>query len=197
MNSNTIITIDRQYASGGRIIGQKLAEELGIPFYDTELLKRAAEESGIHPDLFKNAEKRATSPFALSLSSSPYTMSLDDEVFVALCNTIKKIADEGAAVIVGACADYVLKDKKNCINVFIHAEMKDKIDRAINVYKMEEKNVQKTIERLDKCRSTYYVHYTDSKWGRAKDYDITLDSGIGINNAVKILKTFIDMKSKL
>ena len=123
MNKNIIITIDRQYGSGGRKIGEKLADKLGVAFYDRALLKRAAEESGLHEDMFKNAEKRATNLFALSLSSSPYTLSIDDEIFIAQSKTLKKVAEEGNCVIVGLCADYVLKDYTNCINVFIHADI--------------------------------------------------------------------------
>ena len=196
MNKNIIITIDRQYGSGGRKIGEKLADKLGFAFYDRALLKRAAEESGLHEDMFKNAEKRATNLFALSLSSSPYTLSIDDEIFIAQSKTIKKVAEEGNCVIVGACADYVLKDYPNCINVFIHADIEKRKLRAINEYNMPQENIEKTITKLDKCRSTYYVHYTDNKWGKAQNYDITLDSGIGIDNAVELIKMYVNMKNK-
>ncbi|MBE6071267.1 MAG: cytidylate kinase-like family protein [Clostridium butyricum] len=194
--NNIIITIDRQYGSGGRKIGEKLANKLGFAFYDRALLKRASEESGLHEDMFKNAEKRATSLFALSLSSSPYSMSMDDEVFIAQSKTVKKVAEEGNCVIVGACADYVLQDNPYCINIFIHSEIEKRKLRAINEYKMPEKNIEKTITRLDKCRSTYYVHYTDRKWGKAQNYDLTLDSGIGVDNTVELIETYIKMKTK-
>lgn len=144
--------------------------------------------------MFENAEKRATSSLIFSLSASPFTMSIDDKVFLAQANTIKKVAEEGNCVIVGACADYVLKGMKNCINVFIHSNIENRKKRAVDEYNMPSENIEKSVVKIDKTRATYYVHYTDNKWGKANNYDISLDSEIGIDASVEIIKSYIKAK---
>ena len=156
---DTIITISREYGSGGRIIGQKLAERLGIPFYDHELITLAAKETGMSEEFLKNTEERANHSLRFSLSylgNLSYTMPLNDQVFIAQSKIIHDIADKGPCVIVGRCADYVLKDHKHCLNVFVHANLDYRMYRAIKHYDFpEQKTIEKTKEmilKIDKQR---------------------------------------------
>ncbi len=197
---DTIITISREYGSGGRIIGQKLAEELGIPFYDNELIKMAAEQTGMSEEFLKHTEERANHGLRFSLSylgNLSYTMPLNDKVFIAQSQIIKDLADKGPCVIVGRCADYILKDYKHCINVFVHADIDYRLYRALKHYDFpKQKNDAKTKEmilKVDKQRETYYNYYTDQAWGRADNYHISLDSSqLHIQGTVDVLKKYVE-----
>lgn len=197
---DTIITISREYGSGGRIIGQKLAERLGIPFYDHELITLAAKETGMSEEFLKNTEERANHSLRFSLSylgNLSYTMPLNDQVFIAQSKIIHDIADKGPCVIVGRCADYVLKDHKHCLNVFVHANLDYRMYRAIKHYDFpEQKTIEKTKEmilKIDKQRETYYNYYTDHVWGKASNYHICLDSSqLHIDGTVDVLMKYVE-----
>lgn len=201
MKKKTIITISRQFGSGGREIGKKLAEALGIPFYDKELIEMAAKESGIDEELFEDEEYRTSRGFYLLGAigftlGSPITsiseMSLNDRLFLVQSETIENIAEKGPCVIVGRCADYVLQEKHSTINIFIHASMKDRKERAIHSYEVDERNIEASISKIDKRRANYYNYYTDRKWGAAENYDIVLNSSkFGIDGCVEIIKQII------
>lgn len=201
MKKKTIITISRQFGSGGREVGKKLAEALGIPFYDKELIEMAAKESGIDEELFEDEEYRTSRGFYLLGAigftlGSPITsiseMSLNDRLFLVQSETIENIAEKGPCVIVGRCADYVLQEKHSTINIFIHASMKDRKERAIHSYEVDERNIEASISKIDKRRANYYNYYTDRKWGAAENYDIVLNSSkFGIDGCVEIIKQII------
>ncbi len=203
--TNSIITIGRQFGSGGKEIGEKLAEALGIKCYDKELLSAAAKDSGFCQDIFKAHDERPTNSFLYSLvmdtyslgyMSNPYMdMPLDQKVFLAQFETIKKIANEGPCVIVGRCADYALSDYPNCISVFIHAPLEDRIERICTRQQMNENAAKDLITKTDKKRASYYNFYSNKKWGATSSYDLSVNSSVlGIDKTVDFIKNFIDMK---
>lgn len=198
MSTNTIITIGRQYGSGGREIGKKLAESLGFPFYDKELLSMAAKESGMCQELFENNDEKPTSSFLYSLVMGNYggtELPLNHKLFLAQFDTIKKVAKETSCIIVGRCADYALEDYPNCTNIFIHANMEFKIHRITTLYNVDPSKAGETLIKTDKKRAKYYNFYSSKNWGVASNYHLTLDSGaIGIDNCVKIIEEFINMR---
>ena len=196
MKTNTIITISRQYGSGGREIGKKLAEELEIPFYDKELLSRAAKDSGICEELFENHDEKPTNSFLYSLvmdTSSSFTdMPINQKIFLAQFNAIKAIANEGPCVIVGRCADYALEEYSNCISVYIHSSMKNRIRRIAQKYDLTDAKAKDRITKTDKKRASYYNYYSNKKWGDASSYHMCLDSGrFGIDGCIAMIKNAI------
>lgn len=204
MEKKTVITISRQFGSGGREIGKRLAELLDIPFYDKELIEMAAKESGVDEELFEDEEYRTSRGFYLFGAigytlGSPITsigeLSLNDRLFLIQSETIENLASQGPCVIVGRCADYVLEDKCDTLSVFVHANMKDRVERAIHSYEVDERNIESSITKIDKRRANYYDYYTDRKWGNADNYDIVLDSSkFGVEGCAQILKSLIEKK---
>ena len=205
---NYIITISREFGSGGREIGKKLAEYLGIPFYDKELLELAAKNSGMCKELFESNDESYTSSFLFSLVMGNYPvtpdgrlnpeMPLNHRLFLAQFDTIKKIADEGPCVIVGRCADYVLKKHDNVLNFFVMGNLSEKKKRILERYDIEKNKVEDFIKKTDKRRAHYYNYYTDMKWGEAKNYDLCINSSkTGIDGAVELMKAYIDIKEKM
>ena len=202
MDKKLIITIGRQYGSGGRIIGQKLSKDLNIPCYDKELLTIAAKESGFSEEIFKTVDEKPTGSFLYSLVAGTYGtnyvsnhLPLNHKLFLAQFDAIRSIADKGSCVIVGRCADYALADYNvNCINIFIHADLQHRVERAINEYGISPEKAEETVQKNDKQRASYYNFYSDKKWGAVDHYDITLDSGkLGIDNTVEMIKQFISL----
>ncbi len=200
---NQIITISRQYGSGGREIGEKLAQKLGIPFYDNELITRAAKESGFSEKAFENAEKKATHSllYSIVMGMGAYGnpdvgfthLSLDDQLFLAQSNMIRKIAKEGPCVIVGRCADYVLRDYKNVVHVFIWADLEFRKKRAISLYGLKENKAEEEIIKTDKSRANYYNYHADEKWGKAENYHLSIKSDfIGIDNSIDCIFRFLE-----
>ena len=197
MACNKIITIGRQFGSGGREVGQKLAEKLGIPFYDKELLKIAARESGICEELFENFDEKPTNSFLYTLVMDPYSLGfgtsgelpLNHKVFLAAFDTIKSIAEkDGPCVFVGPCAAYALRDYSNIVNAFIYADIDDRIKRIAQKYELTEAKAKELIRKEDKSRASYYNYYTSKRWGEMKGYDICLNSSqFGIDNCVDML----------
>jgi Cytidylate kinase len=204
---NTIITISRQYGSGGRTIGEKLAESLGIPFYDKELLARAAKDSGFAQEIFESQDEKPTKSFLYSLvmdthsfgysSSSFSEMPITHKVFLAQFDTIKRIADEGPCVIVGRCSDYALADYENAIHLYMHAPMEAKIKRIKRLYEYTESKAKDVINKTDKKRASYYNYYSNKKWGEASGYNLSIDSNVlGIEGTVEMIKSYIELKEK-
>ena len=197
MACNKIITIGRQFGSGGREVGQKLAEKLGIPFYDKELLKIAARDSGICEELFENFDEKPTNSFLYTLVMDPYSLGfgtsgelpLNHKVFLAAFDTIKSIAEkDGTCVFVGRCADYALRDYSNVVNAFIYADIDDRIKRIAKKYELTDAKAKDLIRKEDKSRASYYNYYTSKRWGEMKGYDICLNSSqFGIDNCVDML----------
>ncbi len=193
--SNKIITITRQYGSGGREIGQKLAEQIGVEFYDNKLLDVAAGNSGIHKSHFEeNDEKRPNSfLYLLSTTYGQGGVPFDDTLFFAQLNAIQKIASEQSCVIIGRCADYALRDFEGVVNIFICAPFEVRVKRAIEVYEIAEKHAEDYVKRIDKQRTSYYNYYTDKRWGSPSNYQLCIDSSaLGIDGSVTLLKQFLD-----
>ena len=200
MDTKSIITISRQYGSGGRFIGRKLANKLGIPFYDQELISLAAKESGFSEGFFENAEKKATSSFLYSLYlhgtvEGNSGLPLDEQAFIIQSGVILDVAKKGPCVIVGRCADYVLKDFPNVTNIFIYSNLRDRIRRAITYYGVAPEKAESTLRTADKRRGTYNHYYSGRKWGEAANYHLCINSdAVGIDPAVEVIAAFVQAK---
>lgn len=202
MKNNLIITISREYGSGGREIGEKLAMELGIPFYDKAIIDKAAKETGFCAEIIEKEEQKVTSSLLFNLATNSYTFgnmvshygpSLSDQVFQAEAKIIKDLANEGSCVIVGRCADYILKNQFPCFNIFICADFEKRCERAIKVDNIPKSDASDIVKKKDKARIRHNQFYGSQDWGEAINYDITLNSGtLGIDNAVQILKAAIE-----
>lgn len=200
---NTIITISRQYGSGGHIIGERLANSLGIKCYDEELLTRVAKESGFCEEIIEKQDERPTNSFLYNLVMDTYSfgyntssyvdMPISQKIFLAQFDTIKKIASEGPCVIVGRCADYALADRDNVLNIFIYADLDTRIKRVMDRNNTSEKEARDLCIKADKQRQSYYNYYSTKKWGRADTYDLCINSTkLGLDGCVLIIKDFIE-----
>lgn len=198
-DSRIIISIGRQYGSGGREIGRELAEAFNIDFYDKELITLVAKQSGYSEEVLKENDENHNGSFLYSLVMGTYSggdsLPLNHKLFIAQFDTIKKLAAEKSCVIIGRCADYALEYDPNCIKVFIHADMDTRIKRAVEVYGDDPDKVEEIIKKTDKKRENYYNFYTGRKWGNMENYDITLNSAFsGIDGAVKIISDLVKEK---
>ncbi len=202
---NTIITVGRQFGSGGREIGKMVADKYGIKYYDKELLSRAATESGFCEEMIQNHDERPTNSFLYNLVMDTYSfgynassfvdMPISHKVFLAQFDTIKKIAEEGPCVIVGRCADYALSDFDNVLNLFIHADEDFKIKRIKERFAdvTTDDQARDMMNKKDKQRQSYYNYYSSKKWGRADSYDLSINSSIlGIEGTVKFITQYIE-----
>lgn len=201
---NTIITIGRQYGSGGKKIGRKLAACFDIPFYDKQLLKIAAKESGLCEEMFENYDEKPTPSFLYTLVMDPYSlgfnpgnieMPINQKVFLAAFDTIKNLASQGPCVIVGRCADYALRDYDNALNVFIQAPYEFKKERIRREYLIPEDKIKSQSVHMDKQRASYYNYYTSRKWGDARSYHLCIDSSVlGIDGTVELIRQAVLLK---
>ena len=207
MKTNTIITIGRQFASGGRDIGEMIAKDFGIKIYDKEMLSRAAKESGICEEIFKTHDEKPTNSFLYSLVMDTYSMGytgstytdmpINHKVFLAQFDAIKKIADEGPCVLVGRCADYALENYDNVVSVFIHADLNSRIRRVANHYELPDSKAKDMIIKTDKKRASYYNYYTNKRWGDAESYELCLNSSqLGIEGTAKMIEQYVLMKEQ-
>ena len=203
--ANKIYTIGREFGSGGREVGEKLAAKLGIKLYDKELLQQAAKDSGFCEEIFENHDEKPTNSFLYSLVMDTYSVSgysaapfldmpLNHKVFLAQFDTIKKIASEESCVIVGRCADYALSDNPDCINIFIHADLDVRIKNVSRNLNITENKARDIINKTDKQRASYYNYYTSKKWGDSKSYNLSLDAGkLGTDNCVEMILKFREL----
>ena len=190
-----IITISREFGSGGRSIGREVANRLGIPFYDKELVDQIAVESGFSPKYIEEHGEHAPSTSRLSYAFSHQGvpgfmngMSTADFLWSIQCSVILQLAEQGSCVIVGRNADYILKDRTDCLDVFIHADMDYRADRIVRLYGESEKSPEARLLEKDKRRKVNYQHYTGRTWGMATNYDLCLNSGVlGTENCVDII----------
>lgn len=200
MNQNKIITISRQYGSGGRIVGKKLADALGVPFYDNELINLAAEKTGLSKECFKEAENTSAGNLLFSITSLASGMDscglpLSEKIFLVQSQVIKEVAEEGSCVIVGRSANYVLSGNPNCINVFLQADLKDRVERAVTHYDLPEKNAEAAVIKTDKRRANYYNYFTGGKWGKAENYDLILNtSRLELDHVVDVIKAYVSYR---
>lgn len=203
--TNTIITIGREFGSGGHEIGEHLSEKLEIPFYDKEMLDRASKESGIAEELLKAHDEKPTSSFLYSLVMDTYSlgyksgnysdMPINHKIFLAQFDAIKKLAEEGPCILIGRCADYALEDYRNVLSVFIHADIDKRAKRISRMYDMTEAKAKEMILKTDKRRGSYYNYYTNKKWSAVQSYDVCLDSGeLGIDGCVDAIIEIVKIK---
>lgn len=191
MKKHRIVTISREFGSGGRTIGKKLAEELKIPCYDSELIHEIARQSGFAEAYVQRVEKSSPTGWAASLFSSnrAFGPTNEDYLWEIQRKVILELAEKGPCVIVGRCADYILRHTADCLTAFIHASMEYRAKRIVEVYGEREQTPEERIREKDKRRAAYHRFYTDMKWGYAKNYRISLDSGaLGIAQCVAVLK---------
>lgn len=203
---NKIITINRQYGSGGREIGSKLAQKLGIPFYDNEIISRAAKETGFSEAAFETVEDKATNSllYSIAMGMNVFTnqdigfagLSLDDRIFLAQSNVIRKVAKEGACVIVGRCADYILRDVPNVVNIFIAADLDFRIKRSIQVDGLDPKHAAEMVSKKDKSRGNYYRYHVGERWDNLFNYALSLRSDlIGIDRTADCIGMYVENMS--
>lgn len=204
MKIDTIITLGRQFGSGGREIGRSLSEKLGIPFYDRDLITMASERSGVTKELLEEADERATNTFLQSFAATsfvsgsrislPTEISINDKLFFAQAEVIKKVAGEGPCVIVGRCADYILRGNPDCLNVFVHADLDFRARRVAEMFSISPDEAKNTILKTDKKRANYYNYYTNKEWANLESYDIALNSAyLGMEGTVELLLHMLEM----
>ena len=177
-----IITIDRKYGSGGRMVGEKLSKLLGYRFYDRELLKIAARESGMHEDVVQHFDEKPAgsllySSYLYATMSVTDALPLNQKLAFAQFDVIRRVAQEGDCVIVGRCADYVLQEHRDCLNVFVTASNPVRHQRLVRYYGVPEELADKTLKKQDKMRADYYNFFTQRKWGDASNYHLCVDAG--------------------
>lgn len=183
-----VITIAREYGSGGRLIGEEVAKALGIPFYDKELILLAAKKSGFSEEYIRKTEQIKSASFLYSLYMTSQVLPMSDQIFLVQSKIIQELAEQGPCVIVGRCADYVLRNTPGCMNVFIHSPMEERVKRAAEEYGDKTANMEDHVRKQDKKRSSYYNYFSQSKWGSAKNYHLAVNSTLGINPSAKLIE---------
>lgn len=200
-----VITIARQYGSGGRTVGEMLAKDLGIHYYDKELMKLASEDSGINEALFVKADEKVKNTLLFRVAKNAYNGELippesedfvsNDNLFNYQAKIIKQLAEEEACVIMGRCADYILKDYENVLSVFVHAPKDFCMEQAAKKLSMSTKEIEKYIARTDKRRADYYKYHTGREWTDARNYDLCLDSSkLGFDRCVEEIKAYMKVR---
>ncbi len=206
MNDKFVINIGRQLGSGGKEIGEKLAERLGISFYDKELINLASEESGLSKEFFEKADEKASQgiigglfgmrfPF-ISDGAIPYGTCLsNDALFKIQSDVIRHLAEQKSCLFVGRCADYILREHPRCINLFISASTDNRIERLCRIHHITNEQAEELIEKTDRKRSSYYNYYSYKTWGAAATYHLCIDSSVlGIDGTVRFLQEFVTLK---
>lgn len=206
--SNYIVTIARQYGSGGREVGQKLSELIGYKFYDKDLITLAAQKSGLSQDALHHVDEKAANSllYTLALGSSVYShgvervnLPINDRLFVVQSEIIKDLAASGdGAIIVGRCADYVLSGKKNLVRVYITSEFDVRVKTVMKRHELSESQAKDLIVKTDKRRANYYSYYTGEKWGKADKYDLVIATDrLGVDGAAKMVADYIKMLDEM
>lgn len=203
MANSIVVTIGRHYGSGGKEIGKKLADALGFMFYDEELVTMAAEKSNISKEVLANLDEKPTGSLLYSIVMSGglrgltapiyYEMPINDKLFIAQSDVIKKLAREGNCVIVGRCADYVLENEPcKTLNVFLYADTEYKIKRIEELYKLDRKTAADRINKTERQRKSYYNYYSDKEWGNMNGYDLCINvSSVGIEHSVELIRNCV------
>ncbi|MEE0957182.1 MAG: cytidylate kinase-like family protein [Ruminococcus sp.] len=206
MSCNKIITITRQYGSGGHEIGKALSEKLGIGFYDKELISLAAKESGVSPEVFAMADEKPTNSLLYSLSTGLYNygngfstggmgdLPVNDKLYILQHKIIKEKADSERFVVVGRCADYILREHENVVKVFIYADINARVRRAIARHDINPSRAKQAVMKTDKNRANYYSFYSGQKWGAPENYDLCINSTkLSVDQCVSIIENYIDL----
>ena len=197
----TIITIGRQFGSGGKEVGIRVAKELNIPFYDKELLQEAAKKSGLCEKILENFDERpksllyaiAMDSYAFALPGTGAGASLEQQVYLATFNTVRQIAEQGPCVIIGRCADYALSENPNHLSLFIHAPMEDRIQRVAKRQNLTPEKARALIIKTDKRRASYYEYYSSRKWGAVDSYDFCINSSyLGLSRTVELIRAMVE-----
>jgi putative MATE family efflux protein len=197
LNKHMVITISRQYGSGGRYIGRLIADKLGIKFYDKEFITKVAQETGFSEEYIENTEQKRD---ILSSLNNGYYFGLNnaDELFIKETELIKRLASEESCVIIGRCADFILKDNVNVVNVFVYSNMENKIKRATEIYGLDKLQAEKQIKQIDKLRSNHYKHYTGRDWNNSSNYDICINSdSLGVEKSAELICNVVKEKEVL
>ncbi len=203
MAENMIITIGRQFGSGGHEIGRRLAKKLGFTLYDKELLKLQAQHSGIAEKVLETYDESPTSSLLYSIVMDVYPSmnyvgnSLNQQVYQAQYDSISKLKDEGNCVIVGRGADYILRDYPNLVTVFIHADLEERAKRVAEFEKISVDKAKDIISKADKKRASFYNFQTEKRWGQASSYMLSIDSGaLGYDGSVELIRQFVELKKE-
>lgn len=198
--AKTIITLGREYCTGGRYIAQDVADALGIKLYDKELITMAAKHSGLSEEAIAASEKQRTHSLMYSLYTMGNDLPLGDQVFILQSRIIKQLAEEGPCVILGRCGDYVLRERKDVLRVFVYAPVEwRRVYAKTNpiVKATTEKGIRDEIEKTDRNRASYYNYYTQNRWGDAHNYDIALNAELGREVCVKMILDAVAAKESL
>lgn len=197
--TNLIITINREYGSGGRYVGTLLAKHLGVKLYDKDLIMMVSNESGLSASYIEENEQNVKDKLLANFNSQYYNnLTNDDNLFIAESNAIKEIAKKGACVIIGRCADYVLKDKENVFKIFLYSDDKNKVKRAVKYYGLEEKNALKEINKINKARQNHYNHYTGGEWKDLDYYDFSINvDKFGVEKTVEMIENLVAKKEEI
>lgn len=197
--AKTIITLGREYCTGGRFIAEDVAKALGIKLYDKELITMAAKDSGLSEEAVAASEKQHTHSLLYSLYTMGNDLPLGDQVFILQSRIIKRLADEGPCVILGRCGDYVLRERKNVLRVFVYAPVEFRREYAKTnplVKGRTEKEIREEIEHIDKKRAAYYNYYTQNRWGDAHNYDLAVNAALGQEACVELILKAVEAKEK-
>jgi cytidylate kinase len=186
-----VITISREYGSGGRYIGKLVSQKLGLKLYDKEIITKLSETTGLSTEYIKAHEQKTNILDNLN-NGYYYNLNNNDELFIKESNLIKELAQE-SCVIIGRCADYILKDQKNVTKIFIYSDMKNKIKRATKYYKLNKKTAEKEINKINKLRSNHYKHYTGETWNNPENYDLCINSDtLGVEDTAELICKLIN-----
>jgi cytidylate kinase len=193
-----IIVISREYGSGGSEIGKMLAQQLGIPYYDKNFVDTVVKNSGLSTDFLEEEEQKFISSLLFNLATGGYRHSGDkamaDQVFIAESNALKEVAQQGSCVIVGRCADHILKDDFDVFSVFVHADLATRTKRAVECCGVAPRRAEQTVREKDRSRARHYEYYTDKDWGDCNNYHMTVNSGLfGFEKSVELIKTALDL----
>ena len=204
MNKPVVITIARQFGSGGHEIGRRLAKRLDIPVYDKELITHAAKESGLSEEVLHYFDEKPTNSLLYSLSTGTYSFAgggvnyslpVNQQVFQAQFDAIRRLAEDHSCVVVGRCADYVLENHEGLVKVFIYADLNDRVKRVAEFDNITPAEAKNRINKSDKRRASYYNFYSGKKWGVASAYDLCINtSAVGYDNAVELIAQFVEMQ---
>ena len=194
-----VIAISREFGSGGKFIGEQTAQRLGITFYDKVLLQLAAERSGLSPEFLEKNEEQIAGSFLFNLSTAAhaasnffyqYNVSMSDKAFFAQAAVIRELAEKESCVIVGRCAEHVLRNHKKCLKVFLYAPLDWRIREVARDYNMSERDAKERISRVDKGRASYYRHYTGDTWGDVRNHDLCINTAaVGLEGALDTILT--------
>lgn len=207
MAGNLIIALNRQFGSGGKEVGVKLAQKLGIKVYDEEIPKLASEKSGIRLDYFEKVDEKPTDSFLYALAMNTFSIGnamnpidhalSNDRLFNIQAEVIKELAQEESFVLIGRCGEYILRDEPNCVRIYICAPIEKRVERISKLYGINEKEALKKITSVDKKRESYYGYYAGKDWGACSSYELVVDpSVLGTEEAAELIKNYIKMRFK-